>query len=54
MADLKFRPKVEILSAADGERRRPWSDADKLRIVEESFRGNRQVSDTARSRVSGE
>jgi transposase len=48
MADLKFRPDFEILSAADGERRRHWSDADKLRIVEESFCGNRQASATAR------
>ena len=37
MADLTFRPEIEVLSAADGVRRRHWSDADKLRIVEESF-----------------
>lgn len=48
MADLKFAPEIEVLSAADGVRRRHWSDADKLRIVEESFVGHRQVSATAR------
>tara|TARA_R110002020_G_scaffold49892_7_gene141645 strand:+ start:1144 stop:1548 length:405 start_codon:yes stop_codon:yes gene_type:complete len=48
MADLVFRPEIEVLSAADGVRRRHWSDADKLRIVEESFVGHRQASATAR------
>ena len=48
MADLTFRPEIEVLSAADGIRRRHWSDADKLRIVEESFVGPRQASATAR------
>lgn len=48
MADLTFRPEIEVLSAADGARRRHWSDADKLRIVEESFVGSRQASATAR------
>lgn len=48
MADLTFRPEIEVLSAADGVRRRHWSDADKLRIVEESFVGHRQASATAR------
>jgi transposase len=48
MADLTFRPEIEVLSAADGVRRRHWSDADKLRIVEESFLGPRQASATAR------
>ncbi len=48
MADLTFRPEIEVLSAADGVRRRHWSDADKLRIVEESFLGHRQASATAR------
>ncbi|MEV8469050.1 transposase, partial [Fluviibacterium sp. DFM31] len=46
--DLTFEPQIEVLSAADGVRRRNWSDADKLRIVEESFAGHRQVSATAR------
>jgi len=48
MADLTFRPEIEVLSAADGMRRRHWGDADKLRIVEESFVGRRQASATAR------
>jgi transposase len=48
MADLTFRPEIEVLSAADGVRRRHWSDAEKLRIVEESFVGHRQASATAR------
>jgi transposase len=48
MADHKFRPEIEVLSAADGPRRRHWSDADKVRIVKESFLGHRQVSSTAR------
>ncbi|RMF33050.1 MAG: IS66 family insertion sequence hypothetical protein [Alphaproteobacteria bacterium] len=48
MADLTFAPEIEVLSGADGLRRRHWSDADKLRIVEESFVGHRQVSATAR------
>lgn len=48
MADHKFRPEIEVLSAADVPRRRHWSDADKIRIVEESFVGHRQVAATAR------
>ena len=48
MADLTFRPEIEVLSATDGVRRRHWSDADKLRIVEESFVGHRQASATGR------
>lgn len=48
MADHKFRPAIEVLSAADTPRRRHWSDADKIRIVEESFLGHRQVAATAR------
>ena len=48
MADLTSEPEIEVLSAADAARRRHWSDADKLRIVEESLVGHRQVSATAR------
>jgi len=48
MADHKFRPEIEVLSAADVPRRRHWSDADKIRIVKESFLGHRQVTATAR------
>jgi len=48
MADYKFRPEIEVLSAAEVPRRRHWDDADKIRIVEESFLGHRQSSATAR------
>lgn len=48
MADHKFRPEIEVLSAADAPRRRHWSDGDKIAIVEESFLGHRQVTATAR------
>ena len=48
MRDLKFEPPIEVMSAADGVRRRHWSDADKVRIVEESLHEGRQVSATAR------
>jgi transposase len=48
MVDLASEPEIEVLSAADAARRRPWSDADKVRIVEESFVGHRQVTATAR------
>lgn len=48
MVDLTFTPQIEILSAEDAPRRRHWSDADKIRMVEESHRGHRQVSATAR------
>ena len=48
MSDFINRPQIEILSAADGDRRRYWSDDDKLRIVEESFIGHRQAAATAR------
>ncbi|WP_264214089.1 transposase [Leisingera thetidis] len=48
MAGHKFRPEIDVLSAADAPRRRHWSDAGKIRIVEESFVGHRQVAATAR------
>lgn len=48
MSDFIYRPQIEVLSAADGVRRRQWSDEDKLRIVEESLVGYRQVTATAR------
>jgi transposase len=48
MVDLTSEPEIEVLSAADAVRRRHWSDADKVRIVEESLVGHRQVSATAR------
>ncbi|XIE05397.1 transposase [Rhizobium ruizarguesonis] len=39
---------IEVLSADDLGRRRDWSDEEKVRIVEESLRGFRQGSVTAR------
>ncbi|WP_372675297.1 IS66-like element accessory protein TnpA [Aquicoccus sp.] len=48
MSDFIHRPQIEVLTAADGVRRRRWSEEDKLRIVEESFVGHRQVTATAR------
>ena len=39
---------IEVFAAEDVGRRRYWSDEDKIRIVEESFRGHRQGSATAR------
>ncbi len=42
-----FTP-IELFAAEDLGRRRHWSDEDKIRIVEESFRGHRQGSATAR------
>ena len=48
MVDLRCDSTIEVLSAADVPRRRHWGDADKHRIVEESFVGHRQVTATAR------
>lgn len=48
MVDVTFTPQIEILSAEDAPRRRHWNDADKVRVVEESYRGHRQISTTAR------
>lgn len=39
---------IEIFAADEVGRRRHWSDTDKVRIVEESLRGHRQGSATAR------
>ncbi|WP_134079858.1 transposase [Rhodovulum visakhapatnamense] len=39
---------IEIFAADEVGRRRHWSDEDKVRIVEESLRGYRQGSATAR------
>jgi len=39
---------IEIFAADEVGRRRHWSDEDKVRIVEESLRGFRQGSATAR------
>src|SRR5665213_931744 len=40
--------RVRRLEVVETGRRRRWSDAEKLRIVEESFSGPRLVSATAR------
>lgn len=48
MDDSRFRSQVEVLSVVDKGRRREWTDAEKVRIVEESLRGFRQCSATAR------
>ena len=37
MTDHRYRPEVEILSVTDTGRRRRWTDAEKVRIVEESL-----------------
>ncbi|WP_425098596.1 hypothetical protein [Tropicibacter sp. S64] len=42
MVDLTFTPQMQILSAEDAPRRRHWSDADQIRVVEESHQGHRQ------------
>ncbi|MBW7947431.1 MAG: transposase [Sphingomonadaceae bacterium] len=39
---------MEIFAADEVGRRRHWSDEDKIRVVEESLRGYRQGSATAR------
>ena len=45
MSDHKYRPEVEILSVTDTGRRRRWTDAEKVRIVEASLVGG--VAETA-------
>ena len=48
MDDPKFRSQIEVLSVVDKGRRREWTDAEKVRIVEVSLRGFRQCAATAR------
>ena len=48
MSCAKVVSEFEVLPAGELGRRRSWTDAEKLRIVEESFRGHRQGSATAR------
>ena len=48
MSDHRYRPEVEILSVTDTGRRRRWMDAQKVRIVEESFGQRGSMSETAR------
>jgi len=48
MSCAKVVSQFEVLPAGELGRRRSWTDAEKLRIVEESFLGHRQGSATAR------
>ncbi|MFV0303369.1 MAG: IS66-like element accessory protein TnpA [Paracoccus sp. (in: a-proteobacteria)] len=48
MSCAKVISQFEILPAGDLGRRRQWTDAEKIRIVEESYRGHRQGSAVAR------
>jgi transposase len=48
MDDLTDTGHISRLEIVDTGRRRRWSDAEKLRIVEESFSGPRLASATAR------
>lgn len=48
MACAKVISDIEVLSADDVGRRRGWTDAEKIGIVEESLRGYRQGSAAAR------
>ena len=48
MACAKVISQFEVLAAGDAGRRRWWTDEEKARIVEESLRGHRQGSATAR------
>ena len=48
MTEHRFKPSVEILSVTDTGRRRRWTDAEKVRIVEESFGAPGRVDETAR------
>lgn len=48
MADHSFMSPVEVLSVTDTGRRRRWTDAEKFRIVEESYAAPRLVAATAR------
>jgi len=48
MTGHKDSLEVHRLEVVNTGRRRRWSEEEKLRIVEESFQGHRQVSATAR------
>ena len=48
MSDHRYRPEVETLSVTDTGRRWRWTDAQKVRIVEESFGQRGSLSETAR------
>jgi hypothetical protein len=46
MDDRKFRSQTEVLSVVDKGRRREWTDAENVRMVEESLGGYRQCAAT--------
>ncbi|WP_144431577.1 transposase, partial [Jannaschia seosinensis] len=48
MTDHSFMSQVEVLSVTDTGRRRRWTDAEKVRIVEESYAAPRMAAATAR------
>lgn len=48
MSRAKVISQIEVLPAGELGRRRGWTDAEKVRIVEESYRGHRQGSAVAR------
>jgi transposase-like protein len=48
MACAKVVSDFELLTVEDAGRRRAWTEEEKVRIVEESLRGHRQGSATAR------
>ena len=48
MSCSKVISQIEVLPAGALGRRRGWTDAEKVRIVEESYRGHRQGSAVAR------
>ena len=50
MTSLKDSFEVQRLEVVNTGRRRRWTLEEKLRIVEESYQGHRQVSATARRR----
>ncbi|PHP29536.1 IS66-like element accessory protein TnpA [Limimaricola cinnabarinus] len=48
MTDHSFISQIEVLSVTDTGRRRRWTEAEKVRIVEESYAAPRMASATAR------
>ena len=48
MSEHRYRPEIEILTVTDTGRRRRWTDAEKVRIVEESVGPRGSVAETAR------
>jgi transposase len=54
MSDDRYRPKIEILSVTDTGRRRRWTDAQKVRSVEESFGQRGSMFEIARRHDIGD